>query len=87
MIEGNLQKMKFAHSVSPLENPMQLIDLKKHLARLKTELHARTIGMVAEKAVAGELTNFNARAYLAETKLPTPMNLGKIKKIIAQSVK
>ena len=33
-----LEKLKFAHSVSPLENPMQIRELRKTIARLNTEL-------------------------------------------------
>jgi large subunit ribosomal protein L29 len=85
--QESLQKMKFSHSVSPLENPIQIVDLKKHIARLSTELHAKTIEAVRGKVESGELTNLNARAFLASEKLPTPMNLAKIKKIIAQTAK
>jgi len=34
-------KMKFAHAITPLENPMQIRDSKRLVARLKTELTAR----------------------------------------------
>ena len=37
-----LEKLKFAHSVSPLENPMQIKELRKTIARLNTELVAKT---------------------------------------------
>ncbi|MEO8961268.1 MAG: 50S ribosomal protein L29 [Ginsengibacter sp.] len=33
-----LKKLKFAHAVSPLENPMSIRDIRKDLARTKTEL-------------------------------------------------
>jgi large subunit ribosomal protein L29 len=33
-----LQKMKFAHAISPIENPMKIREAKKLVARLKTEL-------------------------------------------------
>jgi len=36
-----LQKMKFAHAITPLENPMQIRYSRKLIARLKTELTAR----------------------------------------------
>lgn len=36
--ELRLKKLKFAHSVSPLENPMSIRDVRKDLARAKTEL-------------------------------------------------
>ncbi len=38
--ELRLKKLKFAHSVSPLENPMNIRDVRKDLARLKTQLRA-----------------------------------------------
>lgn len=85
--QASLQKMKFSHSVSPLENPSQIVDLKRHIARLNTELHAKTVEVVREKVESGEVTGLNARAFLASAKLPSPMNLAKIKKIIAQSAK
>jgi len=40
--EKALQKLKFAHAISPLENPMQIRVARKELARLKTELTAKT---------------------------------------------
>jgi large subunit ribosomal protein L29 len=33
-----LKKMQFAHTISPLENPMTLRGLRRDIARLKTEL-------------------------------------------------
>ena len=33
-----LQKMKFAHAISPIENPMKIRETKKLIARLLTEL-------------------------------------------------
>jgi large subunit ribosomal protein L29 len=84
--EAKLQKLKFAHALSPIENPMQIRAMKKEIARMKTELHSRTLGTVKEKAASGELTRYNAREFVQANngKLPTPMNLGKIKKIIGQ---
>jgi len=35
------EKLKFAHSVSPIENPMRLKFLKKDIARMLTELTIR----------------------------------------------
>jgi large subunit ribosomal protein L29 len=40
-LEDDVQRMKklqFAHGISPLENPMSLRDLRREIARLKTEL-------------------------------------------------
>jgi large subunit ribosomal protein L29 len=36
-----LMKMKLAHSVAPMENPIQIRDMRKTIARLKTELTKR----------------------------------------------
>jgi len=33
-----LKKLMFAHTISPLENPMTIRGLRKDIARLKTEL-------------------------------------------------
>jgi large subunit ribosomal protein L29 len=39
--EESLQKMKFAHAISPIENPMKIRHARKFIARLKTELNAK----------------------------------------------
>jgi large subunit ribosomal protein L29 len=36
--ELRLKKLSFAHSISPLENPMSIRALRKDIARLKTVL-------------------------------------------------
>lgn len=36
--EQRLKKLEFAHAISPLENPMSIRNLRRELARLKTEL-------------------------------------------------
>ena len=36
-----LRKMKFAHQVSAIENPMKIKETRKLVARLKTELTAK----------------------------------------------
>jgi large subunit ribosomal protein L29 len=38
-----LRKLKFAHQVSAIENPMKLREARKMVARLKTELRAKSI--------------------------------------------
>lgn len=37
----SLDKLRMAHHISPLENPMQLKELRKTIARLNTELRRR----------------------------------------------
>jgi large subunit ribosomal protein L29 len=38
-----LRKMKFAHQVSAIENPMKIRETKKLIARLNTELRAKEL--------------------------------------------
>jgi large subunit ribosomal protein L29 len=42
--ELRIKKLKFAHSVSPLENPMSIRGVRKDLARIKTELRKKQLG-------------------------------------------
>jgi large subunit ribosomal protein L29 len=42
--ELRVKKLKFAHAVSPLENPMSIRGVRKDLARLKTELRSKQSG-------------------------------------------
>ncbi|MDH3708508.1 MAG: 50S ribosomal protein L29 [Cyclobacteriaceae bacterium] len=37
----NLQKLKFAHAISPIENPVKIKQTKKLIARMYTELTAK----------------------------------------------
>jgi large subunit ribosomal protein L29 len=39
-----LKKLEFAHTISPLENPMNIRSLRKDLARLQTELKKKELG-------------------------------------------
>ena len=40
-----LKKLEFAHTISPLENPMSIRGLRKDVARLKTELKKKELGI------------------------------------------
>mgnify|MGYP003608950862 CR=1 FL=1 len=37
-IQAEYTKLKLAHKISPIENPIQIRDLRKTIARLNTEL-------------------------------------------------
>ena len=41
--ELRIKKLKFAHAVSPLENPMSIRDVRRDLARVKTELRKKQL--------------------------------------------
>jgi large subunit ribosomal protein L29 len=39
----NHGKLKFAHSITPIENPMKLSESRKLVARIQTELRAKEL--------------------------------------------
>ncbi len=39
----NLQKLTFAHAITPIENPMKIRESRKLVAKLKTELRAKEL--------------------------------------------
>ena len=42
--EMRIKKLKFAHSLSPLDNPQTIRSLRRDIARLKTQLRKIQIG-------------------------------------------
>ena len=40
-----LKKLEFAHAISTLENPMSIRGLRQDIARLKTELKKKELGI------------------------------------------
>ncbi|MCK4992149.1 MAG: 50S ribosomal protein L29 [Bacteroidales bacterium] len=47
--ENMLVRMKMNHAVSPLDNPNKIVETRKDIARLKTEVRARQIQEQFEK--------------------------------------
>lgn len=43
--ELRLKKLEFAHAISPLENPMTIRGLRRDIARIKTELKKKEMGI------------------------------------------
>ena len=43
--ELRLKKLQFAHSISPLENPVTIRGLRREISRLKTELRKKELGI------------------------------------------
>ena len=39
----NFAKLKFAHAITPIENPMRLKEAKKLVARISTEITAKVL--------------------------------------------
>jgi large subunit ribosomal protein L29 len=43
--EMRMKKLTFAHAISPLENPQSIRTLRRDVARLKTELRKKQLGL------------------------------------------
>ena len=52
--KANLTKLRFAHTVSAIENPLRINKVRKDIARLNTELTKRKAVASAEKESASE---------------------------------
>lgn len=39
--QQNYQKLKFAHAITPIENPMKIREARKLIARIQTEVKAK----------------------------------------------
>ena len=44
----NSQNLRFAHSISPLENPLKIKESRKNIAKIKTELRNREISISSQ---------------------------------------
>lgn len=42
--EVRLKKLKFSHAVNPVENPLSIRQLRRTIARMKTEQRRRALG-------------------------------------------
>jgi large subunit ribosomal protein L29 len=47
--ETMLVRLKMNHAVSPLDNPMKIVETRRNVARLRTEMRARQIKQQSEK--------------------------------------
>lgn len=41
--KDSLTKLRFAHSITPIENPMRLKEVRKLIARINTEIRAKEL--------------------------------------------
>jgi len=44
----NYGKLKFAHSITPIENPMKIRENRKLVARIQTEIKTKELNQAAE---------------------------------------
>ena len=47
--ENMMVRMRMNHAVSPLDNPNKIVETRRNIARLKTEMRARQIQEQSEK--------------------------------------
>ena len=47
--ENMMVRMRMNHAVSPLDNPNKIVETRKNIARLKTEMRARQMQEQSEK--------------------------------------
>lgn len=51
--QDQFQKLKFDHTIKGLDNPMQLRDVRRDIARLKSEMRRRQVTNMTEEQLAG----------------------------------
>lgn len=51
---ATLSKLKFAHAVSAIENPMRIKNVRRIIARLQTELNSRNQKQESETAAVAK---------------------------------
>lgn len=51
-VESQYQKLKFDHAIRGLENPLVLRQVRRNIARLKTELRRRELAAANEEELA-----------------------------------
>ncbi|NQZ74909.1 MAG: 50S ribosomal protein L29 [Ekhidna sp.] len=44
----NYSKLKFAHSITPIENPMKIRENRKLVSRIQTEIRAKELNQSAD---------------------------------------
>jgi large subunit ribosomal protein L29 len=59
-VESQYQKLKFDHAIRGLENPLILRQVRRNIARLKTEIRRRNLTASSEEELANR-TKIRAR--------------------------
>ncbi|MFT5832414.1 MAG: large subunit ribosomal protein L29 [Cognaticolwellia sp.] len=50
--EANYQRLRFDHSTTGLDNPNTLVEVRRDIARLKTEVRKRHLAELSEEGIA-----------------------------------
>lgn len=85
--EKELQRLKFAHAISPLENPRRITHLRKTVASMKTVLNEKVTQELGEKISAGEVTTDNIYSFLNKGEYPITLRKSRIKSLFAKAGK
>jgi len=51
-VEKNYQKLQFDHAIKGLDNPLVLKEIRRDIARLKTEARKRQVGAMSAEQLA-----------------------------------
>ena len=84
--QKTLRRSRFAHSIASLENPVVLKKMRKDIARLKTELHSRTLNQIQEAIKDGTCNSNNIAPFLKENTFATVVKRSKVKTLVKNSV-
>lgn len=80
--QKQLDELKFAHATTPIENPMQIRNLRREIARMKTELHAKVTVVLEEKVKAEGVTRETLSEFLNKNTFAAPVN----KKMVLRAI-
>ena len=50
--QGDYQKMKFDHAIKGLDDPLQLREVRRDIARIQTEIRRRELAEMSEEELA-----------------------------------
>ena len=79
----DLEDLRFEYaSFEDLEDKFVIRRQRKHYARIKTELRARTLKQLADMVEDGSLNSMNKRELVHKQDFITPVKLKTLKKII-----
>ena len=73
-IEAEYAKMRFDHNVQGLDNPMELKELRKDVARLKTEIRRRQMANMSEDELSKRSKKVRCKDFYGCISTPLTFN-------------
>lgn len=80
--QNSLKRSRFAHSIASLENPITLKKMRRDVARLKTELHSRTLSQIRIAIENGTCNLNNIDNFLKDNTFATTAKRSKVKALV-----